>query len=53
MTSERALFPELVDKQQGLLPEGFRYEDDTISEADEAALAKSLATLDLNPRWRA
>ena len=49
MTSERALFPELVDKQRGLLPEGFRYEEDIISEADEAALAKSLATLDLKP----
>jgi alkylated DNA repair dioxygenase AlkB len=49
MTSERALFPELVDKQRGLLPEGFRYEEDLISEADEVALAKSLATLDLKP----
>ena len=49
MTSERALFPELVDKQRGLLPEGFRYEEELISEADEAALAKSLATLDLKP----
>jgi alkylated DNA repair dioxygenase AlkB len=47
LTSERALFPELVDKQRGLLTEGFRYEEDIISEADEAALAKSLATLDL------
>ena len=47
MTTERALFPELVDKQRGLVPEGFRYEEDIISEADEAALAKSLATLDL------
>jgi alkylated DNA repair dioxygenase AlkB len=49
MTSERALFPELVDKQQGLMPEGFRYEEGIISEADEAALAKSLATLELKP----
>jgi hypothetical protein len=49
MTSERALFPELVDKQRGLMPEGFRYEEDIISEADEAALAKSLATLELKP----
>jgi hypothetical protein len=49
MTSERALFPELVDKPRGLLPEGFRYEEDIISEADEAALAKSFATLDLKP----
>jgi alkylated DNA repair dioxygenase AlkB len=49
MTSERALFPELVDKQRGPMPEGFRYEEDIISEADEAALAKSLATLELKP----
>src|SRR5258705_13982800 len=49
MTSERALFPELVDKQRGLMPEGFRYEEDIISEADEAALAKSLAMLELKP----
>jgi hypothetical protein len=49
MTPERALFPELRDNQRGLMPEGFRYEEDIISEADEAALAKSLATLDLKP----
>jgi alkylated DNA repair dioxygenase AlkB len=49
MTSENALFPELVNKQRGLMPEGFRYEEDIISEADEAALAKSLATLNLKP----
>ena len=49
MTIEKALFPELVDKQRSLMPEGFRYEEDIISEADEAALAKSLARLDLKP----
>jgi alkylated DNA repair dioxygenase AlkB len=49
MTTERALFPELADRQRSLMPEGFRYEEDIISEADEAALAKSLATLDLKP----
>jgi alkylated DNA repair dioxygenase AlkB len=49
MTTENALFPELVNKQRGLMPEGFRYEEDIISEADEAALAKSLATLNLKP----
>jgi alkylated DNA repair dioxygenase AlkB len=49
MTTENALFPELVNKQRGFMPEGFRYEEDFISEADEAALAKSLATLDLKP----
>jgi hypothetical protein len=47
MTTENALFPEPVGKSRGLMPEGFRYEEDIISEADEAALAKSLATLDL------
>jgi alkylated DNA repair dioxygenase AlkB len=31
------------------MPEGFRYQDDIISEVDEAALAMSLATLDLKP----
>ena len=38
MTTERTLFPELSDKQRGLLPDGFRYEEDIISEADEAVL---------------
>jgi alkylated DNA repair dioxygenase AlkB len=49
MTPERALFPELVGNQRGLMPDGFRYEEDIINEAEEAALAKSLATLDLKP----
>jgi len=49
MTTENALFPESVGKSRALMPEGFRYEEDIISEADEAALAKSLATLDLKP----
>jgi alkylated DNA repair dioxygenase AlkB len=49
MTTHRALFPELFDKTAGLMPVGFRYEEDIISEADEAALAKFVATLDLKP----
>ena len=49
MATENTLFPELVVKPRGLMPEGFRYEEDIISEADEASLAKSLATLDLKP----
>jgi alkylated DNA repair dioxygenase AlkB len=49
VTTENALFPELVRRLRGLMPEGFRYEEDIISEADEAALAKSLAALDLKP----
>ncbi len=31
------------------MPEGFRYEEDVISEAEEAALVVSLATLELKP----
>jgi hypothetical protein len=49
MTSEKLLFPELADNQRRLMPEGFRYKEDIISAANEAALAKSLATLDLKP----
>jgi alkylated DNA repair dioxygenase AlkB len=49
MATENTLFPELVGKPRGLIPEGFRYEEDILSEADEAALAKFLATLDLKP----
>jgi alkylated DNA repair dioxygenase AlkB len=49
MTTEKLLFPELADNQRRLMPEGFRYEEDIISAADEAALAKSLAALDLKP----
>jgi alkylated DNA repair dioxygenase AlkB len=49
MTTESALFPELANKPPSLMPEGFRYEEDILSEVDEAALAKSLATLELKP----
>ena len=49
MTTEKLLFPELADNQRNLVAEGFRYEGDIINEAEEAALAKSLATLDLKP----
>ena len=47
MTTGNKQFPELIDKRKNLLPEGFRYEEEIIGEAEEAALAKSLATLDL------
>ena len=30
------------------MPEGFRYEEDIITEAEEASLAESLSTLELN-----
>ena len=49
MTTEKLLFPELADNQRRLMPEGFRYEEDIISEAEETALVASLATLELKP----
>jgi alkylated DNA repair dioxygenase AlkB len=49
MATQNALFPGLESKPQQLAPEGFRYEDDIISEAEEAALVASLARLDLKP----
>ena len=49
MTIEATLFSELDDKQRGLMPEGFRYQENIISETEEAALAKALTELDLKP----
>ena len=49
MTTENTLAADLVDKRRGLMPEGFRYKEDIINEAEEAALARALATLDLKP----
>jgi alkylated DNA repair dioxygenase AlkB len=49
MAIERALFAEMANRRRDVVPEGFRYEEDIISEADEAALVESLATLDLKP----
>jgi hypothetical protein len=37
----------MANRGRDVVPEGFRYQEDVISEADEAALVKSLATLDL------
>jgi alkylated DNA repair dioxygenase AlkB len=49
MATQNALFPGLESKPQRLEPEGFRYEEGIVSEAEEAALAESLAMLDLKP----
>jgi alkylated DNA repair dioxygenase AlkB len=49
MAMQNALFPELASKARRLAPEGFRYEEDVISEAEEATLVASLATLELKP----
>jgi alkylated DNA repair dioxygenase AlkB len=49
MATQNALFPGLESKPQRLTPEGFRYEEDIVSEAEEAALVASFAMLDLKP----
>jgi alkylated DNA repair dioxygenase AlkB len=49
MATQNALFPGLENKPQRLVPEGFRYEENNISEAEETELVASLATLELRP----
>jgi hypothetical protein len=49
MATQNALFSRLESEPQPLAPGGFRYEEDIVSEAEEAALVASLAMLDLKP----
>ena len=49
MTREPALFPEVSTKPAHLMPAGFRYHEDVITEAEEAALVACLQNLDLKP----
>ena len=49
MTAQPTLFGELGDDPRRLVPEGFRYQEEIISEAEEVALAASLTTLELKP----
>lgn len=49
MTAQPTLFRELGDDPRKLVPEGFRYQEEIISEAEEVALAASLTTLQLKP----
>ena len=49
MATQNALFPGMEDRRRGPGPEGFRYEEDVISEAEETVLVASLATLELKP----
>jgi alkylated DNA repair dioxygenase AlkB len=49
MATQNALFPGWESNPQRLAPEGFRYQEDIMSEAEEAALAASLAMLELKP----
>jgi len=48
MATQTGLLAELQDALPAM-PEGFRYQEDVISEAEEAALVASLATLELRP----
>ncbi len=49
MAMQGGLFAELESTLPPTMPEGFRYEEDILSEAEQAALVTSLATLELKP----
>src|ERR1700712_4060793 len=49
MATQNTLFPGLEGKPRRKVPEGFRYQEDIVSEAEEAALVASLGTLELKP----
>jgi alkylated DNA repair dioxygenase AlkB len=48
MAKQTGLFSEAADTPSAM-PEGFRYQEDIVTEAEEAALVASLATLELKP----
>jgi alkylated DNA repair dioxygenase AlkB len=48
MVTQSGLFGNLPDMPPAM-PEGFRYEEDILSEAEEASMVASLATLELRP----
>jgi alkylated DNA repair dioxygenase AlkB len=49
MTRQTALFPEPGSKTERLTPTGFRYQEDVITEVEEATLVASLQKLELRP----
>jgi alkylated DNA repair dioxygenase AlkB len=49
MAMQDVLFSELRSESAHTMPNGFRYEEDIITQAEEAALVASLATLELKP----
>ena len=49
MIRQTALFPEVGSKPEQLTPAGFRYQENVITEAEEAALVASLQELELKP----
>ncbi len=46
MVRQEGLFAELEGTFRVPMPEGFRYQEDIMSEAEEAALVASLASID-------
>jgi alkylated DNA repair dioxygenase AlkB len=49
MTRQTALFPEPGSKTEQVTPAGFRYQEDVITEVEEATLVASLQKLELKP----
>jgi alkylated DNA repair dioxygenase AlkB len=49
MIRQTGLFPEVGSKPEQLTPAGFRYQEDVITEAEEAALGACLQELELKP----
>jgi alkylated DNA repair dioxygenase AlkB len=49
MSMQQSLFAELGTMQSPAMPNGFCYQEEIMSEAEEAALATALATVELKP----
>lgn len=49
MDGQRSLFPGIERAPQETEPRGFRYQEEIVTEEEEAALAASVAQLDLKP----
>jgi alkylated DNA repair dioxygenase AlkB len=49
MCSQRALFTELEKKPSQVMPRGFRYQEEAISEEEESVLVTAIESLDLKP----
>ena len=49
MSSQRALFTELEKKPSQVVPTGFRYQEEAISEQEQTELVTAIQSLDLKP----
>ncbi|HZC44539.1 MAG TPA: hypothetical protein VE195_10210, partial [Acidobacteriaceae bacterium] len=49
MNQQNALFPEMQEGSPATKPHGFHYQDEIITEAEQATLLASLQQLDLRP----